>query len=183
MDRKYLAPIIAAKLGGGGGGEPAPNGDEQTFAVENGALSGSSFAVKGNIYLCNSERWLTKLSMATTSTGQTIRWGVAEVDDGDVILEILLYGEEFVTISGENETTLASPIYLEPTKRYAFAAIRPDNGAVTIQSTASPIVDPNGHFTRIGTARHSLATWTVGGDLTYSTSASWSIDVTTEAST
>lgn len=161
---------------------PVPDGDEQTFAIADGALSTSNYAVKGNRYLCNTARFLTKLQMATTTAGQTVRWGVAEIDNLDVIQSILLYGEEFVTVSGSNETTLASPIYLEPGKYYAFVAIRPDNGTLAIQSTTGTITDPNGHFTRQGVARHNLATWTVGGDLTYASSATWSIDITTEAS-
>lgn len=157
------------------------NGTPLTWTQDSIMASSSNYPHKGNIVQCWGDRMLTKIKGDFSLAGQSVNVVITEVDSGDRVTEVLLDGENFTSILGETEITLATPIFLQAGCRFTFGFSRQEAGGLRIQSDDTPNADANGHFILSGDiVRNSATSPAVGNDLTFSSASSWAVGVTTE---
>ena len=162
-----------------GGGAPIPGGDEQTLSQGTSAFSTSNWSMKGNIFLVNNDRVLTKVS-TDSSTGRILELVVFETDSSYIVTDVIQDGVDSTDTSVSEEITLTTPILLEVGKYYGIAMRSSDFSGVPMGYDLNPQSDAN--FTWERMVRNNLdASFDVGVNPTVSNEDSWVVNLTTEA--
>lgn len=146
--------------------------------------STTAFSSKGNSFLFKRNRYLTKVRGNFQTSGQNLNIVVCSILNATAtgnIVQVLLDGESFVTTTGYQEITLATPILLISGTRYIIFFRRPDGAALRMSFRTGNAATDTGEAVTSAYVRSNAVPAPGQNMIDDSGSDVWVIEPTTEA--